>query len=81
MPVVVPRSDPRALKACDLGRHVRRRLSHVELVRQRNDRFRIDSERLGLNAMRQHQQCDRNDSQHSTHVPLEASALTGNGAI
>ena len=44
MPVVVaPGPDPRAVKAGNLGRHIRRRHFDVELVRKRYDGLRIDS--------------------------------------
>ncbi len=43
MSVVLPGSDPRALKAGNLGRHVGRRHLHIELVRQRDYGLRIDS--------------------------------------
>ena len=45
MPVVMPGPNPCALKACDLGRHISAGRLHVERIRQRNDRLRIDCER------------------------------------
>src|SRR5260370_14866512 len=88
MSVVVPGSDPCALKAGNLGRHVRRRHLHIELVRQWDDRFRIDGERLGLNVVRPTHEYHPNYHQQVAHVPPEAQskshsamASRGNGHI
>ena len=72
MPVVVPRPNPRALKAGNLGRYVRCWRFHVELVRQRDDRFRIDRERLGLSVVHPAHQDRRDRHQQIAHVPPEA---------
>jgi hypothetical protein len=72
MSIVVPGSDPRALKAGNLGRHVGCRGLHVELVRQRDDRLRIDGKWLGLSVGQPTHENHHNYHQQFAHVPSEA---------
>src|SRR3954464_7931328 len=71
MPVVVaPSPDPRAMKTGNLGRHVGRRDLDIELVRQGDDRLRIDSYRLGLSDVHRTHEYHRNYRQKVAHVQL-----------
>src|SRR3984885_1363812 len=65
----MPSPNPRALKAGDLGRHVRTRRLHVERIRQRNDGLWIDGERLGASTAHDHHEDHGKDRANSTHIP------------
>src|SRR5271155_1393335 len=80
MPVIVPCTDPRALKPGNLGRYVRCWRFHVELVRQRDDRFRIDRERLGLSVVHQAHEYHRN-YRHQVAHPITDHSLACAGSI
>jgi hypothetical protein len=72
MPIAVPGPDPCALKAGNVGRHIRLRHLHVKLVRQRNDGLRIDSCRLGFSVVHPTHGYHHNYHQQVVHVPPEA---------